>query len=610
MNHFAFLLETQNNFLLKSPDIMSSDSKRIEVTYGSDMKAFRFVSPFSLESQLRASFQLGSVVSFELFDDTKAIVPLADLENGGKYTLARTSGNDWSTRPMWQTKDSVHGLICLPDTCLRFIDTPEFQRLRDLKQMGSCQLVYMGGHNTRFDHSVGVAYLAFRMVSSISERQPELGISSRDILCVTVAALCHDLGHGPGSHMWDSSVLKKLGVDMSHEDMSLMIFDYIVQSGRDKWTQQQKPEDPFDGLTDDDLMFIKALIHPPKDSYTSLNIGRMPEKFFLMDIVSNKASGLDVDKFDYIMRDTYNTGVRGVFDVDRLIRNVVVKECDGRLQMCWPQKELEGIIEIFHTRDSLHRRVYQHRTNTSIESMFRDAALLAGPAIQIRDPVSGKWLSFTEAQTSVGTFTKVSDWLFKLIRFGQDFKVDWSDPRVGQARQLLEDIECRRIWKFVGALFGKVENYETVKQELEKCSQGYIAAEQWELKTAMFSWGKGDKNPLENVPFIRKNDEEPMKPKPEDLSRVFVPASFREHVLYVYVKSQDDEIRELAKTAFSLWCTERGIENSLVDMSSVTLSKQKRSSRVLSRRLSASAPVTPRISKKSLSPSSSSKKRK
>jgi hypothetical protein len=129
----------------------------------------------------------------------------------------------------------------------------------------------------------------------------------------------------------------------------------------------------------------------------------------------------------------------------------------------------------------------------------------------------------------------------------------------------------------------------------------------------MFSWGKGDKNPLENVPFIRKNDEEPMKPKPEDLSRVFVPASFREHVLYVYVKSQDDDIRELAKTAFSQWCTERGIENSLVDMSSVTLSKQKRSSaRLLTRRLSASAPATPQrsISKKASSPSSSSKKRK
>ena len=593
---------------------MSSDSKRIEVKFGDDTKAFRYVSPQSLDIQLRSSFHFGSVAPFELIDDTNAIVPLADLEDGGHYTMLRRGGDDWSTRPMWQTKDSVHGLICLPDTCLRFIDTPEFQRLRDLKQMGSCQLVYMGAHNTRFDHSVGVAYLAFRMVSSISERQPELGISSRDILCVTVAALCHDLGHGPGSHMWDSFVLKKLGVDMSHEDMSLMIFDHIVKSTREKWVQQQKPKDPFDGLTDEDILFIKALIHPPKEAYTAANIGRSPSKFYLMDIVSNKSSGLDVDKFDYIMRDTYNTGVRGVFDVDRLIRNVVVRECDGRLQMCWPQKELEGIIEIFHTRDSLHRRVYQHRTNTSIESMFRDVALLAGPAIQIRNPETGEWMNFTEAQKNVETFTKVSDWLFKLIRFGQDFKVDWSDPRVGQARQLLEDIECRRIWKFVGAMFGKVEDHEMVKRELEKCAQGFIPAEQWELKTAMFSWGKGDKNPLENVPFIRKNDEDAMKPKPEDLSRVFVPASFREHVLYVYVKSQDEEVRELAKTAFSQWCTERGIENSLVDMSSVTLSKQKRSSgRLLTRRLSATAPATPQrgISKtKSSSPSSSSKKRK
>jgi len=560
-------------------------SKRIEILLDGESKAFRFASQTGLDSQIRLSFRYGSVVPFELLDSTEAIVPISDLEDGQTYTMRRCSGDDWSTRPMWQTKDSIHGLICLPDVCVRIIDTPEFQRLRDLKQTGSCNLVYMGSHHTRFDHSLGVAYLAFRMATSISERQPELNVSSRDILCVTIAALCHDMGHGPGSHMWDSAVLKRLGVDMPHEEMSLLIFDYIITTTREKW----RHTDPFDGLTNDDLLFIKALIHPPK-TITPETVGRNSDKIFLMDIVSNKASGLDVDKFDYIMRDTYNTGVRGVFDIDRLIRNVVVRECDGLLTMCWPQKELEGIVEIFHTRDSLHRRVYQHRTNTSIESMFRDAALLAAPAMQIRNS-GGEWISFKEAQLDVTTFTKISDWIFHFLMFGQDFKVDWSDPRVAQARTLLEDIRYRKIWKFVGTVFGKIDDYERVKQELEKFSGGYIAAEQWELKTAMFSWGKGDRNPLENVPFIRKDNEEPMRPKPEDLSRVFVPASFREHVLYVYIKSQDNEVRELARSAFSQWCTERGIESSLVDMSSVTLSKR-------ARRKSISAPATPAVSRR------------
>ncbi len=563
-------------------------SKRVDITFGDDHKAFRFQSPSSLEHQLRISFRIPSASPIEIVDETEAIVPLTDLEDGKEYILNRVLGEDWSTRPLWQTKDPIHGLICLPDICLRFIDTREFQRLRDLHQTGSCQMVYIGSHNTRFDHSVGVAHLAFRMVTSISERQPELGITSKDILCVTLAALCHDIGHGPGSHMWDGAVLRRLEVHITHEDMSLMMFDYIVSSIRDRWSAPhlQRTEDPFDGLLPEDFVFIKAMIHPPSEAYTFSTVGRPIGKHFLMDIVSNKSSGLDVDKFDYIQRDTYNTGVRGVFDVDRLISNVVVRECEGALQMCWPQKELEGIIEIFHTRDSLHRRVYQHRTNISIESMFRDAVLLAAPCVEIRND-AGEWLSFKDAQQDVTSFVKISDWFFRFLQFGKDFRVDWSDPRMGQSAQLLADIQTRKIWKFVGTLFTKIEDYDATRQELEKASGGYITCDEWELKTAMFSWGKGDRNPLENVPFIKKNDDEPMKPKPEDLSRVFVPASFREHVLYVFVKSQDPQVRDLARAAFAQWSQEKGIESSLVDMSSVVLSRKAR------RRISATAPVTP-----------------
>ena len=550
-------------------------SKRIEISFGDLKKAFRFTQASSFESQLRSSFRIPSISQIELLDESEAITPIADLQEGHCYKLNKAPLLDWTSRPFWQTKDPIHGLIHLPDVCLRFIDTPEFQRLRDLKQTGSCSLVYIGSHHTRFDHSVGVGWLGFRMVSSIAEKQPELQISSRDILCVTLAALCHDLGHGPGSHMWDSSILKRIGVDMPHEEMSLRIFDHIVDTTRERWRIMQRSEDPFDGLTEYDLTFIKAMIHPPKGEYTVDSVGRDLSKLFLMDIVSNKSNGIDVDRCDYIQRDCFNSGVRGVFDVDRLIRNVVVREVDGQLTMCWPQKDLEGIIEIFHTRDSLHRRVYQHRTNVSIESMFRDAILYAAPCIRIKNS-SGEWLSFKDAQSDVSTFLKFSDWIFHFLMHGESFQIDWADPRIAEAKELLRDIQQRKIWKFVGTIMSNVDDHSKAKNELEKCSMGYIPAEQWELKTAMFSWGHGDRNPLENVPFFKKNFEEPMKPKPEDLSRVFVPAAFKEHALYVYVKSQDEEVRELAQDAFSLWCSDRGIESSLVDMSSVTLSKKSR----------------------------------
>jgi HD superfamily phosphohydrolase len=550
-------------------------SKRVVITCGEISKTFKFASVSALEDQLRFSFRVPSVSGIEIVDFSQAIVPMIELEDGASYHLRRVLNNDWTCRPLWQTKDPIHGLINLPDVCLGFIDTPEFQRLRDLKQTGSCYLVYIGTHHTRFDHSIGVGWLGFRMVTSIAERQPELNITARDILCVTLAALCHDLGHGPGSHMWDSAILKSVGVNLPHEEMSLLIFDHIVNRTREKWRATQRVDDPFDGLTEDDFKFIKAMIHPPKAAYTIETVGRDSRKLFLMDIVSNKSNGIDVDRCDYIQRDTFHSGVRGVYDVDRLIRNVVIREIDGNLTMCWPQKDLEGIIEIFHTRDSLHRRVYQHRTNISVESMFRDAVLTAAPCIKVRN-ASGEWLPFKEAQSDVTTFLHFSDWIFHLLLHGQDFKVDWDDPRVAQARELLQDIQNRKIWKFVGTIMGHVSDHAKAKQELEKRSGGYIPAEQWELKTAMFSWGHGDRNPLENVPLIRKNSSEPLKPKPDELSRVFVPAAFKEHALYVYVKSQDEEVRDLARDAFSEWCSDRGIEASLVDMSSVALSKKSR----------------------------------
>jgi HD superfamily phosphohydrolase len=550
-------------------------SKRVDIKYGQMTKTFRYQSSQSLDDQLRISFRIPSLSYFEILDCSNAVTPLADLEDNSSYVLRRVTGDDWTSRPLWETKDPIYGMISLPDVCLKFIDTPEFQRLRDLKQTGSCNLVYIGAHHTRFDHSIGVGWLGFRMVFGIAERQPELGIDARDILCVTLAALCHDLGHGAGSHMWDSAILKRIGVDMPHEEMSLKIFDHIVESTRSKYRMMRISDDPFDGLTDQDFKFIKALIHAPKCEYNIDTVGRPENKLFLMDIVSNKSNGLDIDRCDYIQRDTFNCGVRGVFDVDRLIKNVVIREVEGKLCMCWPQKDLEGIIEIFHTRDSLHRRVYQHRTNVGIESMYRDAILSAVPCIQIRND-AGAWLDFKDAQLDVTSFLKISDWIFHLLVHGQDFRVDWEDPRVMKAREILTDIKYRNIYRFVGTLMGHVEDHESAKRELERCSGGYIIAEQWELKNGMFSWGHGEKNPLENVPFLKKSSDDPSKPKSDDLSRVFVPAAFKEHVLYVYVKSQDPEVRELAKTAFTQWSQERGIESSLVDMSSVALSKKSR----------------------------------
>ena len=134
---------------------------------------------------------------------------------------------------MKSIKIPVHGLVEIPELCMKIIDTPEFQRLRFLKQCGFVDYVYPVATHTRLEHSIGTCYLAGLLAKRLQEVHPEHKITSSDILQVQVCALVHDLGHGPFSHSFERFIekinsKKKIQIHFNHEEMSKELFKVLI----------------------------------------------------------------------------------------------------------------------------------------------------------------------------------------------------------------------------------------------------------------------------------------------------------------------------------------------------------------------------------------------
>lgn len=219
-------------------------------------------------------------------------------------------------------RDSLHGNLQLNEFEVKIIDTPQIQRLRRIKQLGFTFLVYPGANHTRFEHSIGSMYLASRLAYGL-----KLNDEQREIL--RVCAIIHDAGHGPFSHV-SESVLER-----SHEELTSKL---IMESPL------------FDILSEkfDPVEIIKIISGEGS----------------LGQIISGD---LDVDRMDYLLRDSYYTGVAyGVIDVERLIHNMKLED-----NLILKSKGVQAAESMLLARYFMYPSVYQHHTTRIINSMFR-----------------------------------------------------------------------------------------------------------------------------------------------------------------------------------------------------------------------------------------------
>jgi HD superfamily phosphohydrolase len=251
-----------------------------------------------------------------------------------------------------EIKDPVHGYVYITEEEKMVIDSYPVQRLRRLRQLAGAEYVYPGANHTRFEHSVGVMFLAGKVVENPNISQHVDGKESR---MVKIAALLHDVGHGPFSHVFEHLLIKKLG--KTHEDITSWV---IVKSE----------------LAD----ILNQIGFEPKE-VSRLAVGKLhkPKKTFLDQIIS---SAVDVDKQDFIVRDTHHTGAEyGFIDIFRIIHALDVLGENLAVDL----GALSALESFIIARIESFRSIYFHRVGRAAQIMLAMAMEQADEELGLTD---------------------------------------------------------------------------------------------------------------------------------------------------------------------------------------------------------------------------------
>jgi len=239
-------------------------------------------------------------------------------------------------------RDPVHNIIRLQtdsdegELMMRLIDTGEFQRLRRIKQLGLGLYTYQGAEHSRFTHSLGAFHLMTRVLDRLSDRY---AISSADRIAARAAALLHDVGHGSFSH-----VMEKV-LSFHHERWTV---DVILNESSEIGTllRSHSPDLPAKVAS-----IIEGTFQPAA----------------LAQLVSSQ---LDVDRMDYLLRDSLMTGAKyGIYDLEWIINALAIDETADRIYV--EARGVYAVEEYLQARYYMFRQVYFHRTLRSAEAVLR-----------------------------------------------------------------------------------------------------------------------------------------------------------------------------------------------------------------------------------------------
>lgn len=313
-----------------------------------------------------------------------------------------------------RVRDPVHNFVSLRADEVKLVGTPIFQRLRGIRQLAMANLVYPGALHTRFDHSLGVCHVAGMLAA-------QLGLSEDEVELVRLAALLHDLGHGPFSHVSEHTLdwyadQANLGENQKTEKIHERITAHLIEY--DPGIQRVLAQDKREKIT-------KLL----DDGYGQ------PA---LRAIVSGP---LDADKQDYLLRDSHFCGVAyGLFDIHQFHRSLVLEGPQDEKELMIDPDGVHAVEQYVLAKYYLTTNVYRHRVRLITDQMIIRAIRLGIDVDQVED--LKRIYAFDASALFFENYTKWDDARF-LAKFGS------ADSAGALCRDLLQRLSQRRLLKRV-----------------------------------------------------------------------------------------------------------------------------------------------------------------
>lgn len=356
--------------------------------------------------------------------------------------------------------DPIYGLISFPfEIVYTLIDHPYFQRLRRIGQVGLSSYVYPGATHTRFHHAIGATHLADVLVRRLIDKG--VGITKEEHEACLLATLLHDVGHGPFSH-----ALEFVLVDIHHEELTLQI-----------------------------MHRLNIELNGDLELAIQIFIGTYHKKF-LKSIISSQ---LDVDRLDYLNRDSYYTGVaEGIIGYERIIEMLNVH--DGVLVV--EEKGLHSVEKFIISRHLMYHQVYLHKTSISAEQMlisFMKRVKNEGVSIPFSQSLSSVLACTNKADFDLDAFVLLDDHdIYSVIKHCRK-----ADDLI--LRFLASSLLDRKLFKT------EISDQGFTPESVKKISESFAGLKEWDPNWAEYLVIEGFEDnslydPHHEILFVKKGE--------------------------------------------------------------------------------------------------------